>query len=139
MRLHDKLLQEQGSLWSTIKNFFGFQIPFDELCAEVNACASAWETLQADVMSFEAEHSSLLGPDEGNFLEVLKEYVIAVRKAVIILKERQELLLDISKSAMSTRYTYNDFSVSNQQYEDAIRAYVSVGQCLTVAYRKVFE
>lgn len=139
IRLHDRLLEKQSSFWNTIKNMCGFHIPFDRLLAEVVECEKTWKFLTEEVFALDTGYRSYLGATEQGFLDALTDYVRAVHTAVVRLKERQQLLLEVSRGDSGEGHSHADFRASHQRYEEAVRAYTEIGKRLNDLYAEVFS
>jgi len=109
-------------------------IPFDQFYKKSVSIEAAWIKLAAKVNKIEFKSS--LPVDEVAFLEALVDYVDSVLAAATKLKERQKLVLEISKGV---DHPFSQLVKINSDYQNAMAVYVEKGGKLEKCWERAFE
>ena len=136
--LHDRLIRDQGSLWNTLKNLLGIPIRVDRLLEEVVDLEQRWTRL-VDSLTTPPLDVANASDDEKTLLELLKKYVAAVQYSIAILRERQQLLYDMSKGGSGLDHTFAELQDVQGRYDSAVREYIRIGQDLNNLYHAVIK
>jgi hypothetical protein len=90
--VHDRIINEGGTLKSLFKKLIGRATPMSAMLAEAENLVPAWDAIAQRIESFRLSHSYALPADERKYLEILSRYVVAVQRTIVALVERQRLL-----------------------------------------------
>lgn len=138
IELHNKLLNQQATIWSFVRNLLGFRVPFGDLYNEVADLDRSWHKLLEGVFSLSEKLANRLTQDEKDYLDCLTRYTAAVTEAVAILSKNQARLFEASKSLKRSTLTMAEVKEMTKRYETAVARYAEVGAELNRLNRIIF-
>jgi len=139
LAVHDRIFKEAVSFTSLFKNLFGLGVPMSKLLAEAEALVPVWKNIADQVQGFRRSEYSSLPHEERRYFDVLSRYVLAVRRTVELMIERQRLLNEGSKGSQGGPFTMELLRQKEDAYRKAVGEYSSIGNELNGLASAVFD
>jgi len=138
LSVHKKIFQEQATLWSRIRNFFGRGAHTGILLKEAESLVPLWHDIHAQVVSFQL-HALSLSRREACYVDILSHYVKAVQTTVATLVVRQRLCNERSQRGPKHPKSLHALRQSQTEYEAAVKAHSALRDKLNAAAPLVFS
>ncbi|MBN1515272.1 hypothetical protein JXA32_01760 [Candidatus Sumerlaeota bacterium] len=136
--VHNAIFRDSATFKSFLKNLTGRGVPMSKLLSDSEALLPLWDTIQQEVDVFRQSSYSFLSKDEQHYYDILSRYVKSVRKTVIALIERQQLMNEGSKGRSGNPMTWNAFQEKEDNYQQSVQEYMAIGQELNNAAHLIY-
>ena len=123
---HDFIFKESATIISFLKNLFGRGVQMEDLLSMVQPLKHDWERLLKEVHALKLKGVDSLSENESIYIDLLQKYVQSVQCAVLLLIDRQQLVLDIKLNG-SNGPSLTDLQQMEAVYRNAVKEYVKIG------------
>jgi len=136
--IHNSIFQESYTLMSFIKNLFGRGVPMAKFLEHAEKLVPIWDSIQNKIDDFKSTMYLSLSKDEKCYFDLLANYVIALRKTVDCLVERQKYSEIGSRSFLNNPLSWKAFIEKERAYKTSINEYLTIGQQLNDMAQIIF-
>ena len=139
IKLHDLILNKQGTLVSFIKNLLGFPPPFKKFLEESLNLTKKLESTVIGIKKVKDEITKNLTSNEIEYLTHLLDYAMALYKTTTILCKRQNFYYQKSLSNKSSNFNWPEAKQVQKEYEQSINEYLRLGKELNELNYVIFS
>jgi hypothetical protein len=90
--VHDAVFHEASTFKSFLKNLVGRSVPMSKLLEDSESLLPMWDAIHERMEAFRRSTYSCLTTDEAHYFHVPSRYVVAIRRTIAALIDRQQML-----------------------------------------------
>ncbi len=137
IEVHDRIMKNQGTFKSVVKNLIGRGTPMDVLLAEAVSLRPTWLDINSQLSQLRSSVGPSMDDDERAYCELLSGYAVALGRTVDLLIERQQMLLARSGGGGGKAVTWDQYQAAEARYAAAVAHYMEIGGRLNRANRQL--
>jgi hypothetical protein len=136
--IHNAIFRDAATLKSFVKNLFGRGVPMSKLLEDSEGLLPLWDAIHQKMEAFRQSAYSSLSKDERYYFDILARYVVALRRTVAALVDRQRLLNEGTKGGSNNSMSWEAYQEKENIYQMTVKEYRAIGHELNEAAPVVF-
>ena len=136
--IHNAIFRDGATFKSFVKNLFGQGVPMSKLLQDSEGLLPLWDAIHQKIEAFRQSAYLSLSKDERCYFDILSRYVVALRKTVAALVDRQRLMNEGTQGGPNNSMSWEAYQQKEKIYQTAVEEYMAIGQELNAAAPIVF-